>query len=223
MAKCFGITVTSRMRHAGILRAVRACGSSSALARRLGVSPQEIGRWLNLKGVPSFSRGILLRNDCHQKIRERSLLRTWPPERISALEKELFSLTGQMLEDLFPPELCANEAFLNAHKQIEQTKDISTVRLSHIADHRLLLQSPADIVADKDMKQQIDKVLKTLSYRERIIIQMRYGIGDDDTPYSLSEVGRVFKMTAERIRQIEATAIRKLQQPSRASQLPNLD
>ena len=58
-------------------------------------------------------------------------------------------------------------------------------------------------------------MLKTLTFREREIIKLRYGIGDGYT-YTLEEVGRIFKVTRERVRQIEAKAVRKLQHPVRA-------
>ena len=61
-------------------------------------------------------------------------------------------------------------------------------------------------------------MLKTLSYREREIIKLRYGLGDGYS-YTLEEVGHIFKVTRERIRQIEAKAVRKLQQPSRSAEL----
>ena len=60
--------------------------------------------------------------------------------------------------------------------------------------------------------------MKTLTYREREIIKLRYGIGDGYT-YTLEEVGRIFKVTRERVRQVEAKAIRKLQHPVRARKL----
>lgn len=68
------------------------------------------------------------------------------------------------------------------------------------------------------LRQRIDVVLKTLTYREREIIKLRYGIGDGYT-YTLEEVGRIFKVTRERVRQVEAKAIRKLQHPVRARKL----
>jgi RNA polymerase primary sigma factor len=58
-------------------------------------------------------------------------------------------------------------------------------------------------------------VLKTLTYREREILKLRYGIGDGYT-YTLEEVGKIFKVTRERVRQVEAKAIRKLQHPVRS-------
>jgi RNA polymerase primary sigma factor len=79
-------------------------------------------------------------------------------------------------------------------------------------------ESPA-IGATQDMlRRRISKVLKTLSYREREIIKLRYGLGDGYS-YTLEEVGHIFKVTRERIRQIEAKAVRKLQQPSRSQEL----
>jgi len=68
------------------------------------------------------------------------------------------------------------------------------------------------------LRLRIAKVLKTLSYREREIIKLRYGLGDGYS-YTLEEVGHIFKVTRERIRQIEAKAVRKLQQPIRSQDL----
>jgi RNA polymerase primary sigma factor len=78
--------------------------------------------------------------------------------------------------------------------------------------------SPVDSATQEMLKEKIDHVLKTLTYREREIIKLRYGLGDGYT-YTLEEVGRIFKVTRERVRQIEAKAVRKLQHPVRAKQL----
>jgi RNA polymerase primary sigma factor len=79
-------------------------------------------------------------------------------------------------------------------------------------------ESPTDSTAQQMLSQRIDGVLKTLTYREREIIKLRYGIGDGYT-YTLEEVGRIFKVTRERVRQVEAKALRKLQHPVRARKL----
>jgi len=78
--------------------------------------------------------------------------------------------------------------------------------------------APSDTAAQEMLKHRIEAVLKTLTYREREIIKLRYGIGDGYT-YTLEEVGRIFKVTRERVRQVEAKAIRKLQHPVRARKL----
>jgi RNA polymerase primary sigma factor len=80
------------------------------------------------------------------------------------------------------------------------------------------IDSPVASATQEMLKDRIDVVLKTLSYREREIIKLRYGIGDGYT-YTLEEVGRIFKVTRERVRQVEAKAIRKLQHPVRARKL----
>jgi len=78
--------------------------------------------------------------------------------------------------------------------------------------------NPTDSATAEMLKQRIEQVLKTLTYREREIIKLRYGIGDGYT-YTLEEVGRIFKVTRERVRQVEAKAIRKLQHPVRSRKL----
>ncbi len=79
-------------------------------------------------------------------------------------------------------------------------------------------ESPINAATQEMLKEKIDQVLKTLTYREREIIKLRYGLGDGYT-YTLEEVGRIFKVTRERVRQIEAKAVRKLQHPVRSRQL----
>ena len=79
-------------------------------------------------------------------------------------------------------------------------------------------ESPVHTATQEMLKDKIDVVLKTLTYREREIIKLRYGLGDGYT-YTLEEVGRIFKVTRERVRQIEAKAVRKLQHPVRSKQL----
>lgn len=78
--------------------------------------------------------------------------------------------------------------------------------------------SPVSSATQEMLKDKIDYVLKTLTYREREIIKLRYGLGDGYT-YTLEEVGKIFKVTRERVRQIEAKAVRKLQHPVRSRQL----
>src|SRR5690349_2962294 len=80
------------------------------------------------------------------------------------------------------------------------------------------VESPVSAATNEMLKDKIEGVLKTLTYREREIIKLRYGLGDGYT-YTLEEVGRIFKVTRERVRQIEAKAVRKLQHPVRSRQL----
>jgi len=76
--------------------------------------------------------------------------------------------------------------------------------------------SPSDAAIDLNLKAQIASILRTLTPREERIIRMRFGL-DDGSQRTLEEVGQVFAVTRERIRQIEAKALRKLRHPSRSS------
>ncbi len=78
--------------------------------------------------------------------------------------------------------------------------------------------SPSDQVAANMLKQQLISVLDTLTPREEKVLRLRYGI-DDGKPRTLEEVGKEFNVTRERIRQIEAKALRKLRHPSRSKKL----
>ena len=78
--------------------------------------------------------------------------------------------------------------------------------------------TPVAAASRSMLRGKIDTLLKTLTYREREIICLRYGLGDGYT-YTLEEVGRIFKVTRERVRQIEAKAVRKLQHPVRSQHL----
>ena len=78
--------------------------------------------------------------------------------------------------------------------------------------------SPADAVINLNLKEQTESVLKTLTPREEKVIKMRFGVGDG-SEHTLEEVGQSFAVTRERIRQIEAKALRKLRHPSRSRKL----
>ncbi len=85
-----------------------------------------------------------------------------------------------------------------------------------IEDHTAL--APADAASHQLLKEQVEDVLGGLSERERKVLQLRFGL-DDGRSRTLEEVGREFKVTRERIRQIEAKALRKLRHPSRSRKL----
>jgi RNA polymerase primary sigma factor len=85
-----------------------------------------------------------------------------------------------------------------------------------IEDNKVL--APADAASRKMLKEQMDDVLGTLSERERQVLAMRFGLEDGRTR-TLEEVGKAFGVTRERIRQIEAKALRKLRHPSRSKKL----
>jgi RNA polymerase primary sigma factor len=91
---------------------------------------------------------------------------------------------------------------------------------SHLGDfiEDRSVTSPVDAVIQLNLKEQTQKVLKTLSPREEMVLKMRFGVGDG-SEHTLEEVGQSFAVTRERIRQIESKALRKLRHPSRSQRL----
>ncbi len=79
--------------------------------------------------------------------------------------------------------------------------------------------SPVTATAYRLMQEQIEKVLKTLTEREEKVLRLRFGIGGSDFPRTLEEVGTIFNVTRERVRQIETKALNKLRHPSRRKRL----
>lgn len=91
---------------------------------------------------------------------------------------------------------------------------------SHLGDfiEDKFIPSPPDTVIHINLREQIEDALKTLTEREAKVLKMRFGLGDGNE-HTLEEVGQQFKVTRERIRQIEAKALRKLKHPSRSRRL----
>ena len=89
-----------------------------------------------------------------------------------------------------------------------------------IEDDRAL--SPGDVAESNMLKEQLIQVLNTLTPREEKVLRLRYGL-DDSHPRTLEEVGKEFNVTRERIRQIEAKALRKLRHPNRIKKLKDFD
>ena len=83
--------------------------------------------------------------------------------------------------------------------------------------------SPADTTVHSMLREEMKAMLVTLGSRERRILSLRFGLADD-LPHTLEDVGKMFKVTRERVRQIEAKALKKLRHPSRSRRLrPFLD
>lgn len=146
--------------------------------------------------------------------------------RLRAIQKAMLQSTGvePTIEELaeqaaIPTDECRRIMSISRHP-VSLDRPVGESEDSYfgdfIEDDRQ--SAPADTAANEMLRTRIDQVLKTLTYREREIIKLRYGIGDGYT-YTLEEVGRIFKVTRERVRQVEAKAIRKLQHPVRARKL----
>ena len=92
---------------------------------------------------------------------------------------------------------------------------------SHLGDfiEDKTIQNPSEAVININLREITEEVLKTLTPREEKVIKMRFGLGPNGSEHTLEEVGQHFAVTRERIRQIEAKALRKLQHHTRSEHL----
>ncbi|MFM8697100.1 MAG: RNA polymerase sigma factor RpoD [Phycisphaerales bacterium] len=155
-----------------------------------------------------------------------------PVHMIETMSK-LRTIQKHLLQEL-GREPTVEEIALRAKMPIEETRRVMKVSRHPISLDRPVGESedshfgdfiederqasPHESATSELLRQRINDVLRTLTYREREILKLRYGIGDGYT-YTLEEVGRIFKVTRERVRQVENKAIRKLQHPVRRQRL----
>ncbi|MCA1591288.1 MAG: RNA polymerase sigma factor RpoD [Acidobacteria bacterium] len=116
------------------------------------------------------------------------------------------------------PVAKVRSVFKMAQQPISLETPIGEEEDSHLGDfiEDKSKMSPADSVVIENLRHVTDEVLATLSPREEVVIKLRYGLGPQGEEHTLEEVGKNFDVTRERIRQIEAKALRKLRHPSRA-------
>jgi RNA polymerase primary sigma factor len=127
--------------------------------------------------------------------------------------EEIASRTGAAVQDI-------RRMLVTSHQPTSIDRPVGNMEDANFGD---LLPDQDTCSPDKDvsremLRNRIGVVLETLSYREREVIKLRYGLGDGYT-YTLEEVGHIFQVTRERIRQIEGRALRKLQHPMRSQEL----
>ena len=193
------LLVQSRFRNA-ILWEQMAGRTSAEICREIGCEDSQFGALLNLKISPTNPR--------------RGGWRT-----VAIKIADYFRM---LPEDLFPASLYA----LTLPDRVERTYESEQVMLSlQCAEARMLPDATSldDKLNSQELTEKIDETLGTLSPREAKIIVRRFGL-DGDGEHTLEEVGEEFAINKERVRQIEARALRHLRHPSRSKNLrPFLD
>jgi RNA polymerase primary sigma factor len=142
--------------------------------------------------------------------------------------------TAKQLQQQFGREPTPEEISLAADVSLEETERVLDIGRHPVSLDRPIgdgddcsfgefvedqtTESPHKLANNGLLRERIEELLKTLTFREREIIRLRYGLADGYS-YTLEEVGRIFKVTRERVRQIEAKAVEKLQNPVRSQML----
>lgn len=171
------------------------------LAEALDVAVCTVSNWENFRSCP---RGIGVEGK-----RPDPILCKWDAELVDRLEELLNT----------PIEILFSDAYIQAVRMrmvrpVEKTFEFMELPDAYVESH-FLLPSPEDIYDKKELKSLIPGLLQSLTEREAAVLTMMFGL-EDGVEHTLEEVGREFKVTPERIRQIEAKALRKLKHPSRS-------
>jgi RNA polymerase sigma factor (sigma-70 family) len=199
----FAITAQTKLKHAAVLRAVRKCGSIAEFAKAVGIGSSTAFKMVNMRWC----------------LPERPAPH-WSQDRIDAVKQSIADLAEESPQALFPDELRASVALKTFIGTIEQTKEVPLAGLLEYAESKreqLLLPCPSKSAETVELHDDVMRALRTISERESLIIQLRWGIGEHHgNQHSLQAVGKILGITQERVRQIESRAIRKLQEYSRA-------
>jgi len=185
------IRITARCQNAVLARLVDEFGSIKSAAAEVGVSTTTLSHWLYFKTQPFTAASIKKRRARYEKL-------------IPRLER----LTGRNIRDIFPDMPKGALRLLSQPRAVERKVSVEQITTA-VEKEKLAYEQEVNNYAG--FWKNVDEVLKTLSYREREIIKLRFGVGGQRV-HTLEEVGHIFKVTRERIRSIESSAIRKMQQ-----------
>lgn len=150
-------------------------------------------------------------------------------ETINKLVREQRNLLQELGQDPTPEQIAermdmtpdkVREILKIAQEPVSLETPIGEEDDSHLGDfiEDEVIENPVDYTTRVVLREQLDEVLDTLTDREENVLRLRFGL-DDGKMHTLEDVGKVFNVTRERIRQIEAKALRKLRHPSRSKQL----
>lgn len=188
------VAVEARLKNGILYEAAKKLGSQTALARYLGLTPAEVGRWINFRDTA---------------IKEQIRANARTPAFWQDIENKLFELTGHTFEEIFPPEV-RSQAFLKREKRMAAIVEMPIEQLIAAGVAPQLPPAPDDLLFAKEGQQAIEYVLQYLKPRSRQVIEMRFGLGSYNNPHSLQEVGEAMGITPERVRQIENSALTRL-------------
>lgn len=154
-------------------------------------------------------------NEILQKVRKVQNERFQNGKKEYGVEKlsEILNIPIQNLKDALESE----GEHVSLNKSLNGEEEGETV--ANIVGDKGTFVSPYKVSENKNLAKALNEVLDTLDYREAMIVRYRFGFCDDGVPKTLEEVARIFKITRERVRQLETKALRKLRHPSKRKKI----
>lgn len=189
------IAIEQRLKNGFLVEAVEKAGGQKALAEYLGIHYTTVNMWLNFRNFPILSSRV-----------PRSV------ERNERLDKLFVELIGRGLAEIFPDEI-RTEDFARLEKRKQLILDLTPEQLRAAGALPELPPAPDEAVNHRELGELISEKLDQLKPREAQVLRMRFGLGGY-SPMTMDEVGRHFGFTIERVRQIEAKALRRLRHPT---------
>jgi RNA polymerase sigma factor (sigma-70 family) len=194
------VALELKVRNGVLYELVQQAGSAAALSRVIGVHQTTLGQWLNFRQVPDI---------------------TGPrADYYAELDTKLVTLFGVGLDEIFPEEVRVNAAALKRNAKFAAVVEMAAAQVLNVPGitPRQIEAAPDENQLQGEIAAVLSDVLDTLTPREAKVLRMRFGL-DGGGERTLEAVGREFAVTRDRIRQIEAKALRKLRHPKRLAQL----
>lgn len=201
----FSVAIRSRIYHADLLKAAQSAGGIEKLSQLLGVCSQTLSNWILLKSFPKLK---IVYEDGRERI-NTSLVKRWP-----RIEKILCELTGKTTSQLFP-EFVRLSGILEGPKTQETIREISAGDMMSLPMRPMMLPAPEQVIDLSGLREAIEKATNCLTYREREMLKLRFGLDGDNEQRTYEDIGRLFRVSKMRASQIIDKAIRKLQDPMR--------
>ncbi len=168
------------------------------------------------KGFINASQFCKEKNITYVTLNKIINLREIPINKKGEIRKAVIDLATAL--NCLPEELFSAAQMETALESNQRTFKVQEAEMRFMIESKSEIKSLEQTVLESERTKKIDEVLNTLTPREKKIIEMRFGL-EDGVDYTLEEVGLKFDVNRERVRQIEAKAIRKLRHPSRSRQL----
>lgn len=204
----FSITVVAKPKHTILYDLAKRVGGMRALARELGVSDGTLSGWINLRTMPTGGVGRA----------GSKRYGPWTSKRQNAVMLRLVKLTGRPIEEIFPTYV--REKLSDIPRTIERAMDVGPMLLmGQNQQRRLEALAPEARAIAQEVTDKVQEALRFLSYQERVVIDMRFGLSGHSEACALADVAKVLNVSRERVRQIGDKAEQRLRDQGRLAVL----